>query len=120
MYFFHSSSLHQTVPKLQFNSTFFVNGNVFKQSTRRLFSECCTKKTPKSSGKLTAFGKILIGGTSAVSLALRCNRFIVSCQANRLAGLELFFFEHCFYEMRSSISQINFFNFRLSNESHKK
>lgn len=63
-------------------------GNVFKQSTRRLFNDCCTKTQPKSTGKLTAFGKILIGGTGAVSLALRCNRFVVSCQANRLAGLD--------------------------------
>lgn len=66
-----------------------MNGNALKQSTRRLFNDCCVKNTPKSSGKLTVFGKILIGGTSAVSLALRCNRFVVSCQANRLAGLNV-------------------------------
>lgn len=88
IFIFINRPLHQTVPKLQFNSTYFANGNVFKQSTRRLFNDCCTKaKSPPT--KLTVFGKILIGGTSAVALAFRCNRFAVSCHANRLAGLKL-------------------------------
>lgn len=86
---FVNSPLHQTAPKLQFNSSFYVN--VFKQTTRRLFNDCCTKTTPKSPDKLSVFGKILIGGTGAVSLALRCNRFVVSCQANRLAGSNFLF-----------------------------
>lgn len=121
---FKNSPLHQTAPKLQFNSSFYVNGNVFKQTTRRLFNDCCTKTRPKSTGKLTVFGKILIGGASAVSLALRCNRFVVSCQANRLAGSKYcfeFFFSYKLFTESTCFHIIKcIFFFRLSNQSHKK
>lgn len=46
----------------------------------------CAAKKPKSTQKLSLFGKVIVGGTGAVALAFRCNRFVVSCNANRLAG----------------------------------
>lgn len=83
------STWQQTVPKLQFNSSLHLNGSIAKHTTRRFFTEAVSKAPPKSQCNLSVFGKILIGGTSAVALSFRCNRFVVSCNANRLAGLLL-------------------------------
>lgn len=46
----------------------------------------CAARKPKSTQKISVFGKVIIGGASAAALAFRCNRFVVSCSANRLAG----------------------------------
>ncbi|XP_055301998.1 mitochondrial potassium channel ATP-binding subunit [Sitodiplosis mosellana] len=74
--------LHQTIPKLQFNSS------INKYTTRQIFTNCPLKK-PKTSHKLSPFEKLLVGGTCAVTFAFRYNRIVVSCSsANRLAGYQ--------------------------------
>lgn len=81
----HFSSLNNSLPKVQLNSSLKLNGSVNKCWSRQFFMDCAAKK-PKSSQKLSTFGKLIVGGTSAAALAFRCNRFVVSCNANRLAG----------------------------------
>lgn len=110
---YHSfSSLHQTLPQFRFSSSLHLNGSLTKCATRRFVVDCATKK-PNTLNQLSLFGKIVIGGTSAVTLAFRCNRFVVSCHANRLAGE--YFVLHFIYNQ----FDIDFY-VRLSDERHKK
>ncbi|XP_031638449.1 mitochondrial potassium channel ATP-binding subunit [Contarinia nasturtii] len=80
------SSLHTTVPT-KLHSSLHLNNPFGKCSTRRFFTDCVPKK-PNVSSKLSTFGKVVVGGTGALALVFRCNRFTVSCSANRLAGYQ--------------------------------
>lgn len=58
-----------------------------KYPIRQFNANLVPKRPAEVTGKkLSSIAKLFIGGTSAIALSFRYNRFAVSCTSNRLAG----------------------------------